>query len=367
MTSYGLYIHWPFCVKKCGYCDLNSHVRESIDQQFYINKLHDELDNWHSIVPDAAIETIFFGGGTPSLLPANAIGDLIEHAKVLWKSEPSEITLEANPTYLECRNLHELKSAGVNRMSFGVQTFNDAKLLELGRTHTSAQAYDIVNQALTIFDLVSLDLMYNLPKQTVADVVYDLARILDLGVKHVSYYALTIHANTDFGRMYEARKLVLPNEDVFCDSYNQIVSTLEGAGLKQYEISNFCAPGHESRHNLCYWRYMPFIGVGAGAHSRVIIANQRYEVENHKVPEKWAELSGHKVFQPLDATTEYEEKVLMQFRIAEGMPLADLPVTANTRISDLVVTGNMWHSGDRIGLTRDGFLRYNAILKLLLR
>lgn len=368
----GIYVHWPFCIKKCYYCDLNSHVREGIAYEKYVDKLCQELEVWHTKFPEATVSTVFFGGGTPSLMKPAWIARILQLIKSKWKSSPSEITIEANPTTTECSDLDGFLLAGINRLSFGVQTFNDIQLQTLGRTHTGNQALLIIKHAMQLFNRVSVDLMYNLPDQSLDQIKDDLSIIMNLNIQHLSYYALTIQDNTAFGELYRTNKLNLPNEEEFCNAYELITSTLKLYGMHHYEISNFSFPDHESQHNLIYWRYLPFIGVGPGAHSRITLHEKLYAVANHKVPEKWlySSFNDKASFEEIDRIDVIKEKLLMNLRIIEGISMQDidrlLPESALKKLHTLVEIGAGQIVNEVFSLNTNGFLKYNAILKYML-
>jgi oxygen-independent coproporphyrinogen-3 oxidase len=339
-----------------------------------VDGLCTELEQWHCLLPEWNANTIFFGGGTPSLMKPEWIGCILNKIKSLWKCEPSEITLEANPTNAECIDLAGFRRAGINRISFGVQTFNPQQLLKLGRTHTGDQAREIVIASKELFPRVSLDLMYNLPGQTIEEIAFDLETVIALQIQHVSYYALTIHENTVFGQQYKANRLILPDEELFCTSYELIHTQLTEYGMQQYEISNFAFPGHQALHNLGYWKYYPFLGVGPGAHSRISLDGAIYAVENHKLPEKWLanlaeNLAGKCVFEKLPAEITRQEELLMKLRLLEGLDLDDitrlLPEDIWNKLNQLEAIGAVQMRGNGFGLTSSGLLKYNSILRYL--
>ena len=370
----GIYLHWPFCIKKCYYCDLNSHVRTDIDYQKFVDGICTELDQWQVLLPDWHAKTVFFGGGTPSLMKPEWIFRILTKIQSLWKCDLTEITLEANPTNSECIDLIGFRSAGINRISFGVQTFDPEQLLRLGRTHTSDEAKRIILSAKEIFPQVSLDLMYNLPGQTIEQVQFDLQTVIDLGIKHLSYYALTIHENTLFGQQYKANKLVLPSEDIFCNSYDLIYKLLTEYGMDHYEISNFAFPQNESLHNLGYWRYHPFIGIGPGAHSRIKLNSDIYAVENHKLPEKWLDslvydFSGKSTFEKLTLEVIRQEELLMKLRLHRGLEWEEIsrliPKNISSKLDQLEMIGAVYLKPNGFSLTSSGLLKYNSILRYL--
>ena len=361
-----LYIHWPFCIKKCHYCDLNSHVDPHHNGIDYVDAIITELIYYYNKFPNYIVNTIFFGGGTPSLMKSEWIKKIIDKISELWESELYEITLEANPSNQEC-DLLGLKNAGINRISFGVQSFDDQTLLTLGRTHTANEAITMIKKAQLIFDKVSIDLMYGLPNETLEIIGLTLDKIIELEIKHLSIYSLTIEKNTVFGQM----ALELPDEDQFCKTYELILEKTKLAKLQQYEISSFAMPGYESQHNINYWEYGNWLGIGPGAHSRM---KQSMYIENEKLPKKWLQKTqdfhyGSKAFGELSELDIAKERLLMGLRQSCGMKVDLIKTLFGNEIIDklnnLEIIGDVSITENNVFITQYGFLRYNAIIRYL--
>ena len=329
MNPFGIYIHWPWCVAKCPYCDFNSHVREHIDEMQWIRLIEIELTAVARLRQDwPQAESVFFGGGTPSLMSGRAVGAVLDAIHRLWKiSTGAEITLEANPNSVEQERFRHYRAAGVNRVSIGVQSFDDVALSQLGRAHNSEDAKRAIENARLIFPRVNFDLIYARPGQTIAAWVDELNDALQFGTEHLSLYQLTIEQGTAFATLYRQGKLRMPGEDLSADFYLVTQEMSQAAGLPAYEISNHARPGRESRHNLLYWRYGDYVGVGPGAHGRLTIEGQRYATETERLPERWAARvetmgQGFSLYDlsPRDAAKEH---LLMSLRIAEGVNLAE--------------------------------------------
>lgn len=349
-------------------------MRESADYQVFANAICEELKYWANRYPELVVKTIFFGGGTPSLMKPVWIAEICKLIQSIWATNLVEITLEANPTHTEIHSLKEFSKAGINRISFGVQSFNDKLLTSIGRTHSGNNALRIIIEAKAIFPDVSIDLMYNLPQQSLKDIEYDLSVVSQLGLKHVSYYALTIEDKTLFGQMYKMGKLRLPNDAQFCDAYNLIAGHLTNLGMEQYEISNFAFPGHESKHNLIYWKYENFLGIGPGAHSRLRL-DMVHEVQNHRLPEKWLSSvqengNGIELLQRLDHEIALQEELLMKLRLKDGLNNEEitrlLPDNIHDKLDNLLCSGDVMRSQNGFALTSQGFLKYNAVLRYLI-
>jgi putative oxygen-independent coproporphyrinogen III oxidase len=272
VPSAALYIHWPFCKKKCPYCDFNSHVREGVDHAAWRAAMLREMGYWHARAPEKTITSIFFGGGTPSLMEATTVEALINEAYKLWPTAAGgcEITLEANPTSVEAAKFAALKAAGVNRVSLGVQSLRPESLAFLGREHTASEALEAVALAAKTFDRYSFDLIYALPNQTLGEWENELREALTYASGHLSLYQLTIEENTAFHHAYHVGKsFQLPEDSLAAEMYTLTQRIMEEAGLPAYEISNHASAGQESRHNLSYWRSDSYFGIGPGAHGRV--------------------------------------------------------------------------------------------------
>ncbi len=326
-----IYIHWPFCKKKCPYCDFNSHVRAAIDTDAWRTALLAELRHWHPHTSGHMVTSIFFGGGTPSLMPPDIAAALIEEVRRLWfTSAELEITLEANPTSVEAANFAALAQAGVNRVSLGVQSLRDDALAFLGRQHSAREALEAVALAKTHFARMSFDLIYALPNQTLAGWQAELKEALRHAGTHLSAYQLTIEENTAFHHAYHvAKQFALPQDSTAAELYECTTDTLGEAGLLLYEISNHAVPGHECRHNLSYWRSDAYLGIGPGAHGRVNRPEGRCATRTIKSPERWLEAvhgQSHGIEESLLLTPQehLEEIVLMGLRLTrEGLRIPE--------------------------------------------
>jgi oxygen-independent coproporphyrinogen-3 oxidase len=325
-----LYVHWPFCLSKCPYCDFNSHVRESIDQARWRAALLRDLDGAAAGGDRRALTSIFFGGGTPSLMDPETVAAVIGRAAEHWIVTPeTEITLEANPTSVEAGRLADYRAAGVNRVSLGVQALDDAALRFLGRGHSAAEAIRAVGTAARLFDRFSFDLMYGRPGQTPHSWRAELAQALSLAGDHLSLYQLTLEPKTAFYRRAQAGEALILDEDDTATLYEVTQAVLEDAGMPAYEISNHARPGGECRHNLVYWRYGDYIGVGPGAHGRLAVDGAKLAMQRIRSPEEWlaALEAGEDVLAErtvLDARERFTEAVMMGLRLAEGVPTARL-------------------------------------------
>ncbi|MDF1735721.1 MAG: radical SAM family heme chaperone HemW [Minwuia sp.] len=324
--AFGVYVHWPFCVSKCPYCDFNSHVREAVDQDRWRAALLAEIHAWAERVPKQAVDTVFFGGGTPSLMPPETVAAVlaeIDHRFGL--ADGAEITLEANPSSIEINRFRDFRSAGVNRVSLGVQSFDDRALGFLGRAHDAEAAKRGIAVAASAFDRFSFDLIYALPDQTEAEWQAMLAAALGLAGDHLSLYQLTIEPNTGFAGQVKRGVFDPMDDDRAADMFELTAQITEDAGLPAYETSNHARPGGECRHNLLYWQYGSWIGVGPGAHGRPVYqGGQRHATANHRKPEVWleaAESGGTALAEDRAVPTEEqaEEALMMGLRLAQGI------------------------------------------------
>lgn len=324
-------MHWPFCASKCPYCDFNSHVRAGgIDEARFLAAFLKELEHWAVLAPNRPVTSIFFGGGTPSLMSANVVGAILDAIGRHWTVEPgAEITLEANPSSVEAGRFRGYRAAGVNRVSLGVQSLDDAQLRALGRLHTSEEARAAINVARSTFERFSFDLIYARPGQSIDAWRAELGQALDLAGKHLSLYQLTIEQGTPFAALHARGKLVVPDGDAASVLYELTQEMTERAGLPAYEISNHASPGEESRHNLTYWRYGEYAGIGPGAHGRIIVDGVRRATSTERGPERWAELveaGTHGIIEDvaLSRAEEADEALLMGVRLTEGIDLSRL-------------------------------------------
>ncbi|MGI9464515.1 MAG: radical SAM family heme chaperone HemW, partial [Aestuariivirgaceae bacterium] len=297
--GFGLYVHWPFCLAKCPYCDFNSHVRhDGVDHEAFGNALVAELQHFASRTPGRIVTSVFFGGGTPSLMQPGTVGRVLDAAADSWGiAEGAEITLEANPTSAEAGNFRGYRSAGVNRVSVGVQALSDTDLAALGRQHSVDEALGAFRTATQIFPQTSFDLIYARPRQTAGAWRAELQRALDEQQGHMSLYQLTIEPDTPFASLHARDKLIVPGDDAAADLYDVTQELTAAAGLPAYEVSNHAWRGRQSRHNMLYWRYGEYAGIGPGAHSRLIDEQgQRISVSTLKDPKAWQQQvigSGH--------------------------------------------------------------------------
>ncbi|HYP64306.1 MAG TPA: radical SAM family heme chaperone HemW, partial [Acidocella sp.] len=328
MDKLALYIHWPFCLAKCPYCDFNSHVRERIPQAEMLAALRAELAWEAARLGRRRLSSIFFGGGTPSLMDPDSVTALIEDASRFFPPAPDvEITLEANPTSIEAKKFAAYRQAGVNRVSIGVQSFNPAALKFLGRQHSADQARDAIQLAKSIFPRLSFDLIYALPGQEEGSWREELNFALSLAADHLSLYQLTIEEGTKFATLYGRGDFALPDEELAARLYEATAEEAAKFGMAAYEISNYARPGAESRHNLAYWRYQDYAGIGPGAHGRVSLAGGLTATCRHRAPEAWMELvekQGHGTSetQRIEPPDQAREALLMGLRLAEGVELA---------------------------------------------
>jgi putative oxygen-independent coproporphyrinogen III oxidase len=320
-TDIGIYIHWPFCESKCAYCDFNSHVRDSIDHARWRAALLAELRFEAALLPGRTVASIFFGGGTPSLMQPETVAALIEAVKSLWLVTPDlEITLEANPSSVEADKFAAFARAGINRVSLGIQSLDDEVLRFLTRRHDAREARAAIEIAQKYFPRMSFDLIYARPGQSVAQWRSELAEALRFGTGHLSLYQLTIEPNTGFAGSYKRGAFVLPNEDDSVALFEATQALMDDAGLPLYEISNHARPGEACRHNLIYWQYCDYIGIGPGAHGR----RTAQATTRLKRPEAWLEAVEQKHHGlaeavPLDVATRGEEALLMGLRLAAGI------------------------------------------------
>jgi oxygen-independent coproporphyrinogen-3 oxidase len=329
MPPLAIYIHWPFCKSKCPYCDFNSHVRDSVDQERWRAALLRELDYTAAQIGEYEVGSIFFGGGTPSLMPPATAAALIDRVHDLWPvADDVEITLEANPTSVETSTFADFQRAGINRVSLGVQSLDSEALQFLGRGHSVDEALHAIDLARNTFQRYSFDLIYARPQQTLAAWEAELAQAMRYVGSHMSLYQLTIEENTAFHHAYAKGGFTLPDEAESEALYRLTESVLAAQGLAAYEVSNYAKPGEESRHNMAYWKGQDYIGIGPGAHGRITVKRQRTATQTIKSPERWLEKverdgNGLEVWQSVERQQEVEERVMMGLRLAEGISYQD--------------------------------------------
>jgi putative oxygen-independent coproporphyrinogen III oxidase len=360
-------VHWPFCASKCPYCDFNSHVRAGgIDEARFRSAFLRELEHWAALAPGRRVGSIFFGGGTPSLMSPATTGAILDSIARHWTVEPgAEITLAANPSSVEAARFRGYRAAGVNRVSLGVQSLDDGVLRTLGRLHTVAEARAAVEVARGTFDRFSFDLIYARPGQTLEAWRAELAEALALAGGHLSLYQLTIEQGTPFAELHARGKLKLPDQERAHAFYALTQDMTEAAGLPAYEISNHAAPGEECRHNLLYWRYGEYAGIGPGAHGRMVVHGVRHAAVAERGPERWAahvEARGHGLVEmaALSRAEEADEALLMGLRLAEGIDLTRLAALtgltpAETAVAELAGRGLIGRrAGNRLAATAAG-------------
>ena len=380
--GFGLYVHWPFCLKKCPYCDFNSHVRERIDQARWRDALLRELDHYAALMPGRMVTSIFFGGGTPSLMAPETAGAVIERAARNWRLAPEiEITLEANPTSVEAGRFAGFRAAGINRVSLGIQSLDDAALKFLGRAHSAGEARAAIELAARSFDRYSFDLIYARPEQSLEAWAAELESALVLAGDHLSVYQLTIEPGTAFHTAYARGDFALPDDDLAGALYELTQERLAAAGLIAYEISNHARPGQASRHNLTYWRYGDYVGVGPGAHGRLTLDGTKQATRQKKAPETWldaVEATGHGTEETLALSPDQrgEEMLMMGLRLAEGISRArfhaELGIEPEAMLDPggltrLIEGGFVTLDAERLAATAEGRQRLNAVLAMLLR
>ena len=376
----GVYVHWPFCKSKCPYCDFNSHVRDGVEQARWRAALLRELEHAAREAPGRRVETMFFGGGTPSLMEPETVAALIARTRQLWDSAPEiEITLEANPTSVEAGRFAALAEAGVNRVSLGVQALDAASLKFLGREHSTDEALEALATARRHFARHSFDLIYARPGQTPEAWAEELERALTLAGEHLSLYQLTIERGTRFFTDHARGTFVLPDEEASAAMFEHTQARLEQAGLPAYEISNHARPGAACRHNLIYWRYQDYVGVGPGAHGRFAIGTTKKATRRSSGPEAWlesVERVGHGTAETstVEGQDLVEEALMMGLRLADGIDRATFasvtgvdPVEAleAARLDPLVRAGFLEVDPTHLRATPEGRQRLNALLERL--
>jgi len=380
MESLALYIHWPFCLAKCPYCDFNSHVRDVIPQVRFRDALRRELAWEAERLGRRRLTSVFFGGGTPSLMAPETAGLLLADARGLFESDPGmEVTLEANPTSVEAGRLAAFRDAGINRVSLGVQSLREDALRFLGRQHSASQAVAALAMARQLFPRVSFDLIYARPGQDLADWRAELRSALDLVADHLSLYQLTVEPGTRFETLHRRGDLVLPDDDLGAALYEATAEEAGRFGLLAYEVSNYAVPGAESRHNLTYWRYGDYVGIGPGAHGRLRLGPLRLATTRHRAPEPWAdrvERTGHGTREEttLSPADQAREMLLMGLRLTEGIDAAMFAdrtgVTLDDALDPAVLAmaineGYLTRTPTHLTATNAGRLRLDALLGAL--
>jgi len=376
-TPIALYVHWPFCRSKCPYCDFNSHVREAVDQAEWQAALLSELDHFAKETSARTLTSVFFGGGTPSLMAASTVGAIIDKLCDIWRLDDNlEITLEANPTSIEAKKFRDFKAAGVNRVSIGVQSLNNQALAFLGREHSAKDAVKALAIAAGTFDRFSFDLIYARPGQSCDAWQTELQDALELAGDHLSLYQLTIEPGTAFHR----DNLTVPEDDLAADLYALTQSIMGTANRPAYEISNHAKPGHECRHNLTYWHGGDYVGIGPGAHGRLTNGGATEATHQIHNPENWlnavkAKAHGTAKRRPLSPAIRAQELVMMGLRLTDGLDMATLPRQTGLAVTDVIdevgqkrmIDGGFVElNNGQLKATPDGLLRLNGVIKHLL-
>ena len=372
MSAFGIYVHWPYCAAKCPYCDFNSHVRDAFSETRWSNAILTELDFVARLQNERpVVESVFFGGGTPSLMSGRAVSRVLDGIAKLWPTaDDVEITLEANPNSVEQERFRDYRAAGVNRVSIGVQSLDGAALKSLGRLHGVDEAKNAIKLAQGIFPRSSFDLIYARPNQAPDAWAGELEVALAFGTEHLSLYQLTIEPGTAYAKLARQGKLIVPDEDAAAALYDVTETICSASGLASYEVSNYARPGAESRHNLVYWRYGDYAGVGPGAHGRLTLDGRRMATEAERLPEKWlaaVEQRGSSIALTDISTEAAREHLLMALRLAEGIDLGAYrkrwKVTpSSSRIADLSANGLITIEGARLRATARGRLVLNAVI-----
>ncbi len=389
--GFGIYIHWPFCLKKCPYCDFNSHVKEDVSQERWRAALLQELDHYAELLKKNGgegriVSSIFFGGGTPSLMAPETAQALIERIRQHWPSRNDlEITLEANPTSVEADKFAAFAQAGINRVSLGIQSLNDDDLHFLGREHSAQEALAAINIARKNFERFSFDLIYARPGQNKSTWRQELERALGEGTEHLSLYQLTIEENTAFHGARRRGELTELNPDTAAELYDLTNEVMDKKGMPNYEISNYARPDQESRHNLTYWKYGDYIGIGPGAHGRLTLAcedplGRKMATRQHRAPEIWintVEQAGHatRTYSTVSSTERFEEMMMMGLRLEEGISLKAISDETGDELNSLINQSRLNQlcdekllvvNTDKIWATSAGRARLNSLLAYLL-
>ena len=382
LNSISVYVHWPFCLAKCPYCDFNSHVRETVDEGKMAAAMTTEIDYYAGLVGARSVKSIFFGGGTPSLMSATTVDTVINRLSKRFSIDNDiEITLEANPTSVEAGKFDDFSKAGVNRVSLGIQALNTKDLIALGREHSLKEAFEAIELSQKYFKRSNFDLIYARMGQSVSDWQKELHQALKIANGHLSLYQLTIEPGTPFYGQLHSGKIIIPNEDTSAEMYDLTNQICESAGYEIYEISNYAKVGQQSKHNLTYWKYLDYIGIGAGAHGRITLAGQTYATMQYKKPETWlkaVQMNGHatKVKENLSQKAMAEEMIMMGLRLTDGIAYTDFKNRLGTDIEKFIAMDSLVSlksqgfvsvkNQDRLRLTEKGRPLLNQILGQIL-
>jgi oxygen-independent coproporphyrinogen-3 oxidase len=380
--NFGLYIHWPFCLSKCPYCDFNSHVREKIDEKRWEKALLKEMEGLGEKTQGRLLKTVFFGGGTPSLMRPGTVETILSSLSRYWQIDKGlEVTLEANPNSIEASKFKDFRSSGINRVSIGIQSLQDQSLRFLGRSHGRKEALEALKIAQTFFDRFSFDLIYARPDQSLVEWEKELREGLSYAGDHLSLYQLTIEPGTAFHKLYLRGELTLPEGDMAADFYEKTQEIMENKGLPSYEVSNHAAKGQECQHNLLYWRYEDYGALGPGAHGRLNLNGLRRSFKNIKAPELWleaVEAKGQGVDEEvfLSQEEQFVEMMMMGLRLKEGIQKERIKHLMAKEIDELIPLsvletlqeeGFIDFSGAMIKATKKGLQCLNAVLAELLK
>ena len=378
---FGIYIHWPFCASKRPYCDFNSHVRQRIDQHVWADAYAREIEHYAALTEGKMVTSVFFGGGTPSLMEPDTAATVIAAIRKHWPmANDCEITLEANPTSIEADKFSGFRGAGIDRVSVGVQALNDADLKFLGRQHSKDQALRALDIARNTFDRYSFDLIYARPNQTPQAWETELREAMNYAGGHLSLYQLTIEKGTPFYTQYSRGDFSIPTNDEGGELYEITQRVLEDHGLPAYEISNHASEGQQSRHNLTYWRYYDYVGIGPGAHGRLTIDGNKVGTRGHRAPEIWLDKvakdgHGSHPYEAIDTDQRFAEMLMMGLRLREGIQLSRFTEETGqsldtyipqTKLQSMIDEGYITITDTTITATQDGRQRLNGLLSYLL-
>jgi oxygen-independent coproporphyrinogen-3 oxidase len=380
-----LYIHWPFCLSKCPYCDFNSHVQDGVDHEQWLAAYEKELEYFAAsdffANSQIGVQTIFFGGGTPSLMSPKIVEGIIKKISSIWQIDPAiEITLEANPTSFEAKKFKDFKQAGVNRVSVGVQSLIEDDLVKLGRKHSSKEAIEALQAASKIFSKISFDLIYARSGQSLKGWQQELKQAMELASGHISLYQLTIEKGTPFYKAYRDGDLILPENDVSADMYDWTNEYLSACGYNRYEISNYAKRGYECKHNLAYWNYKEYLGIGPGAHSRLGQKEKRNAMMMVHSPVNWlksvaASGNGIQSNHELTQLELVEEAIMMGLRLQEGINFKNFLQNTGCNILDFIEqdsldlfirSGYIILDNESIRLTQQGLMMHNYIVSRII-